>query len=385
MVLSNGAGASSPSEDQAATAETVTKTDTLSSAINAALDGGTERAAPEGTSQGAEKTTQSTAPKADGEQATATDPAKPAGDPTKAVQEDQAQSEAPQHWPADRRQAFAALPPEARGIVNGFVKDLTGGYTRKMQEVGDEVRFAKGVRSLFNDEHRQQMQRDGVDEQAALRNLVQIHDFASKDPVSYVKWAMQRFGITPEHLTGQKTEQPGKTEPADPLAELLIDPKVKALEAQLSELAQWRQAQERQVAEATQQHQRQVEQTYQNAISGFRSAIDDTGNLKYPHFDQVGRAMGALMETHPQLARMADSPQKMELAYEMAVRADPELSQPIIESEVTRRMADARKREDAERAKRAGGIRPSSGAPTAPRGGLDLNASLDAALSQVGF
>lgn len=384
MVLSNDGGASSPTEDQAAPAETATKTDTLSSAITAAMDGGTERAAPEGRTQGAE-TDKITAPKADGEQVAATDPAKAGSDPTKAVQQDQAASEAPQHWPADRRQAFAALPPEARGIVNGFVKDLTGGYTRKMQEVGDELRFAKGVRSLFSDEHRQQMQREGVDEQAALRNLVQIHDFASRDPVSYLKWAMQRFNVTAEHLTGKTAEQPGKTEPADPLAELLIDPKVKALESQLSELTQWRKTQEQQVAEAAQQRQRQVEQTYQNAISGFRSAIDDTGNLKYPHFDQVGRAMGALMETHPQLARMPDSPEKMELAYQMAVRADPDLSQPIIESEVTRRMAETRKKEDAERAKRAGGIRPSSGAPTAPVKAGNLNAAIDAAFSQLGY
>lgn len=384
MVLANGGSDSSP-RDQAAPSDTSTK-DSLGDAISAALDGGSKAAAAEAPKAEAEPTDDSAAPDAGTEQATAKDKAKPAEDGKEVQAQDKSEtSEAPQHWPAERRQAFAALPKDAQKIVSGFVKDLTGGYTRKMQEVGDQVKFASSVRSLFNDTHRQQMQREGVDDIGALRNLVQLHDYASKDPVGYVKWAMQRMGVTVDHLAPQ-TKQPDKTAAAEPsLEELLSDPKVKTLEAQLQELVKWKSDREAAEQNAQRSYQQQQVSTLQSAIGTFRSMQDDHGQLKYPHFDKVGTAMGALMESHPKLRAMPDSYDKLDLAYHMAVRADPELSEPVIESEVSRRMAEQAKKAEAERAKRVAGVRPSSGAPSQRPRANSLDSALEQSFSQLGI
>lgn len=387
MVLANGGSDSSPDKDQAAATDTSTSKDPLGDAISAALDGGTERAS-EAKPAADETRTDSTAPKADSEQAGKTDTTKQASDPDKAVPaKDNADTEAPQHWPADRRQTFAKLPPEARGIVQGFVKDLTGGYTRKMQEIGDDVRYAKSVKGLFNDRHRQQMQAEGVDELGALKNLIEIHNFASQHPVDYAKWVMQRFGITADQLSPKQAtqEKPADSKP-DPLAELLADPEVKTLKTELAELKKWRD--ERVISE--QQYQRaQVDarnRAYQTTIEGFRSQIDDNGQLAYPHFDRLRGVMGSLMQSHPVVATMQDGPEKLAMAYQMAVRADPELSESVIESDVARRMAAAEKKQEAEKAKRAGGIRPASGAPTArPAKATSLDSALNQTFSQLGF
>lgn len=379
MVLNDG-GASGP-EDKAATTDT--STDPLGDAINAVLDGKTQESAPAVTTGGAKEQGTSTVPQEKSEEAQPSTEVKPDSDQGKAVPKDNADAEAPQHWPADRREAFAKLPADGRGIVQAFVKDLTGGYTRKMQEVGDDVRFAKGVRSLFTDEHRQQMQKDGVDEASALRNLVQLHDFASKQPLEYVKWAMQRFGVTIDHLAPKKPDQ--QQEQPDPLKDLLADPEVKTLKSELAELRKWR---DERVAGETRYAESQVQaraQAYQNMLEGFRSTQDDHGQLKYPHFERVGRAMGALMDTHPELVRMRDGPEKLEAAYDMAVNADPELRKPLFKSEVDRLLAEERKAAEAEKAKRAGGIRPASGAPTSRPGATNLNSAIDQAMSQLGI
>ena len=385
MVLNEGDGGPDAKQDNATDEKSEL---TLSKAIDAALGGSEEAASPK--DQGGDVEAKTSAdPKDDAGEKAPQSKAKPQATDDKAVQQDDAKSaEAPQHWPADRRAAFAALPQEARGIVQGFVKDLQGGYTRKMQEVGDDVRFSKSIRGLFTDEHRQQMQRDNVDEGRAIANLIQIHDFASKQPVEYVKWAMNRLGVTPKHLGLNATADPSGKEQQkapDPLADLLTDPKVKQLEQQLAELANWKAQREAQEREYVTGQTRAREQAYANVITGFRTAQDDSGNLKYPHFDRVGRAMGALMESHPKLASMPDGPDKLELAYEMAVHADPELRAPVIDSEVSRRMAESQRKAEAERAKRAGGIKPASGAPAQRKSVSTLDDALNQSLSQHGF
>lgn len=45
---------------------------------------------------------------------------------------------APADWPADRRAAFDAMPPEARTVALGFYKDMQAGFTHAMQGLAGE-------------------------------------------------------------------------------------------------------------------------------------------------------------------------------------------------------------------------------------------------------
>ena len=93
--------------------------------------------------------------------------------------------------------------------------------------------------------------------------------------------------------------------------------------------------------------------------------------------------MGALMDTHPVLRGMPDGPEKLAKAYEMALRADPELSKPVFEEYSSKKVAEQQKKAEAEKAKVAAKVRPATGAPTMPakKGGLD--AALESAFAAL--
>lgn len=296
-------------------------------------------------------------------------------------------TEAPKHWPEERRQAFAGLPKEAQSIVKGFVKDLQGGFTRKSQELSDKARFAESVSSLFSDSDRAEMQRHGASELQAVGTLVKLNQFAQTRPAEYIKWAMQHFGVGADQLglsPGHEQQKPSDAADTQALEDLLSDPNVKLLKSELDQVKARIAERDAQDAAAEQQRRQGSVNALRNAVSTFRTQLDDDGQLRYPHFDQVVRAMGALMETHPKLSQLPDSFDKMEKAYRMAVMADPELADPVIESEVSRRMTARQKQDEAERAKRAGGIRTPLGAPASRPKPATLDDAISAAMSQAG-
>jgi hypothetical protein len=292
---------------------------------------------------------------------------KPVGEDVKAPVQDQqaAPIEAPKHWPENRRQTFAKMPPEVQQAWLDHDKDLQGGFTRKSQELSDKARLADSVRGLFDDTLKSQLQRAGLDEVGAISQLLRLQQMATRDPVAYAKWFIENAGITPEHLGFPQTKQPDPVKeepPADPLAALLNpqpDPIVKTLQAELARLSQdvsglttaQKQArlQEEQARELQVTLQRQA---INKTLGEFRSSQDDHGQLKYPHFDAVSRQMGALMENDPELSAMPDGPEKLAAAYDRAMWARPDLRQSLLEQEASKRLAEARKKEEAERAKR---------------------------------
>ncbi len=330
---------------------------------------------------------------------------KDAAKPEKA--EEAPKFDAPKHWPEADRQAFAGLAPEAQAIIKRLAKDLEGGFTRKSQELSDRAKYADAVRGLIDEPTRQQMAATGVSEVQYFGYLNQLQQFASQRPVEYVKWAMQNLGVTPEHLgIHAPRQQPGEQpDGAAALADLLSDPKVKQLEA---ELAQFKGAvspeRVQQMVRATlAEHQNaQQRQSLQGAMGAFRSAVDDDGQLLHPHFDQVQIQMGALIDPTPYLVldqqgrpvgirndapdivKMPDGPEKMKAAYDMAVWARPDLRQSLVEQEASRRMAAAEKAREAARAKTVTAVKPASGVATTSTKPLSLDEIISQNMSKLG-
>lgn len=370
----NGKGASGPTGDAAKPAD-----DDLDSAIAKALQAGTDQASE----------TPSSSVKTEPEQEQAEEHADTATDGNEAeakaaAPEDgtkadpgQAKDDAPKHWPADRQEAFRKLPADGKDIVLKLTKDLQSGYTKRMQQVGDAVRFAEAVAGIIPNDVRAQIQQAGTNEIGFLQHLVSLHQHAARDPAAFVQWFVSQHPAAFQQQTPVGEKQQAKAK--DDLADLLVDPEVKSLRQELAELKTWRDNQERQRQEWAREQQHQHVTSIQQAITHFRSAQDDQGQLMFPHFDQVSRAMGALMETHPSLAGKPDSFEKMQAAYEMAVRADPQLSKPLIDAEVTQRLDAERRKQEAARAQRASARRPSNGsAPAKP-----VVTSLDDAIAQA--
>ncbi len=359
-----GSGQETPGNTGAASTPVTSLSDVVSAAIKSSEDKSTGKE----TSPGVDKVA---GDKPDGEDASPTsakEPAKP--EPTKAEAEapkaDVTKFEAPKHWPEVDRKAFAELPETGQALIKRLAKDLEGGFTRKSQELGDKVRYADTVRGLIDDGTRQQMQASGVNEVQYFQYLDGLQKFASKDGPGYVRWAMQNLGVTPEHLgIRAPQQQPAGSQHEQSIADLLVDPEVKQLKAELAAL-KGQQLTPDMVQRMTQDHLGQVAAQHQlrslhGTANQFRGAQDDNGQLLYPHFDTVRRQMGALMDTDPELATMQDGPEKMKAAYDMAVYARPDLRQSLIEVETNKRIAAAEKAREAARAKSITAVKPAIG------------------------
>lgn len=267
--------------------------------------------------------------------------------------------EPPQHWDDELKKAFGALPPEGKKALRLLSKNLEGGFTRKSQELSDQARYAQAVRSLIDEPTRAQIAASGLNEIQYLQYLHTLQQRASSDPKGYAKWVIQQLGVSPEDLGFSKPQQ-AEDQPDNSLEALLSDPKVKQLEDRLAQWeARWS---EREKAEQTARltQQQQLDRALLGQIQNFRQTLDDSGQLKFPHFDQIQLQMGEIMRSYPQIADMPDGQEKLAAAYEAAMWAHPELRTTQLEIERKRAVAAAEKAKEAERAKRVTAVKPAT-------------------------
>lgn len=388
---------SGPVEGNAGTEEKTESVKGIDAAIDKALGSAFDQPAPapekqEESSKSADDTTQTgeraAAPEAKAEKET---PAPAA--PTK---EGNAGTVAPKHWPDERKQVFESLPtPEAKQAMLKLARDLEAGFTRKSQQLADQAKYAETIGGLFTDAERAELRSINANEAAAVDYLLKLNRWAGQDPKAYIKWAMQNFRVTPEDLSGAqpqpaaKPEGPQKAGQSSELDDLLADPRLKALESEfkpvkdlVQTLARQWEAREQQAAQAEQSRRQSRVASIMDGINRFRSEIDDAGQLRYPHFDRLRADMGALMNTR--LASMPDGPEKMAKAYEMALRADPDLSQEWVKHETAKAIEADRKSRDAQKARAATGIRPAIGVAQQAQRSKGLDNAIDQALNRFG-
>jgi hypothetical protein len=297
--------------------------------------------------------------------------------------------EPPQHWPEADRKAFAGLAPEAQAIIRRLSRDLEAGHTRKSMELTDKARYAEAISGIIDDATRMQIRGSGMNETQYFAYLNDRQQHAARDPVGYVKWAMQNLGVTPAHLdlpTSPAAQQ--QPSPNHELEALLADPKVKQLESELAQVKGYLTEQQQAQLRAQQYHRMQAEQQLHGIATEFRTALNDAGQPRYPHFDSVRQYMGALMDTNPRLRPMPDGPEKMDIAYRMATGQeplDPSIGTSYVESEVSKRMAAAEKAREAARAKAITAVKPSPGVVAQSAKPKSLDDLIRDQMSQRGF
>ena len=93
--------------------------------------------------------------------------------------------------------------------------------------------------------------------------------------------------------------------------------------------------------------------------------------------------MGGLM--HTTLSHMPEGPEKMAKAYEMALRADPELHQEWVKHETAKAVEADRKQRDAAKARAATGIKPAIGVAQASSRTSSLDSAIEGAMSRFGM
>jgi hypothetical protein len=268
--------------------------------------------------------------------------------------------EAPKHWPQKRRDAFGRFVGEKPDLAKEWLdhtKELEGEFTRKSQEHADHRKFADSVREHFTPEERERFKQNGSSEAQAVGWLTQMYRSAEADPAAYVQWFMQQKGLNPQQLfpnlgQGQPNGQGNSAQ------DEWTDPEVLKLREELGSLkSQYQQHQAYlQNQEATRRAESQ--QTIGRTIQQFAEAADETGNPVHPHFQAVEERMAWELQNNPELMSLPLGVEKLKAAYDIAVWANPTTRQAMLDATRNAEMADAAKRQAADKARAAQTIKP---------------------------
>lgn len=240
----------------------------------------------------------------------------------------------PESLAAEEREAISKLPEEARKVVLGQIKRQQADYTRKTQELSESSRTGKEIEAVF-EPYRQQLQAAGKTPTQIVNEWAKLHDFASRDPAGYVKFAAQHFGVDLRQLVNPEAGQQEGQEPGQ-------QPMNAGLERQVGELQRYVQGMPQYVSQYLE------EQRVNGEIEAFRSATDESGQPKYPRYEELKPVMAALLQS--------GAVTTLEDAYNSALYTHPEERDRVIgEREKAAKEAAERERQEAvEKAKRAG-------------------------------
>lgn len=262
---------------------------------------------------------------------------------------------APDHWSSDDKDEFEALPEEARDFVLRRYKNMEGDYTEKTKALADERgRFDRLEQVLAP--HREQFARSGVDEAAAVAQLLQAQKFLQTQPVEALRWLAKSAGVDPSQLGDPAVNE------EDPYE--WVDPQVKQLQQRLN--------QQESYLVSLQEHQnRERESVFLGQVQGFQNAKTADGELAHPHIEAVMSEMTGLLQS-----RQSTSLQD---AYDKAIWMVPEVREKVLNSSKEQRTADQTRR--VKRAKRAGREVKSESSPVEPNRPMSLRETLQKAMA----
>jgi hypothetical protein len=238
----------------------------------------------------------------------------------------------PTEWKAAEQETFRALPRPAQEFLLAKYNASREAETRAGQTAGKYSALEQMLAP-----RRAALQRDGLDEVSYLQYLDRLSQSAAQDPKGFVRWFAQQRGIRPEEVFGQPQQAPAQ--PGQPPQG--ADPYINKLEQRLGQFESWMHNQARTAEEAQQR-------ALVTEISSFGTAKDDKGKLAHPYFEEVRPLMGSLLKT--------EQASDLQVAYDMACRAHPEVSRKIAGAAqaAAERDRQAEQRKKAEAARNAG-------------------------------
>jgi hypothetical protein len=278
----------------------------------------------------------------------------PAADVAQPSQEVEQPIEAPQHWDADKREAFKNLPRAAQDIVLERVKATEADHTRKTQEVAQQ---RKELEPLLNTtkQYESYFKQLGVTPEQAFATLVNTERLlrtgsASQKSAAFAQLASD-YGIDLRALGAAPTGE-------------AANPNTPNLTPFVSELATVNQRLDS--FEMAQLSER---------VNSFSSTKGSDGQPLYPHFDKVRAKMGELSA--------ATGKQNLSELYEEACYLVPEVRQAIIDAklEQARKEQTENARKAAAEARKAGVVNMKAAEPVIAAEPTDLDSIIKGAIA----
>ena len=226
-----------------------------------------------------------------------------------------------EHWPAEWRERFEALPEDARGYALDLHRQFEQAHSERSQSLAEREKELDGFAAIDAAlaPWRETMRAQGLTDADAVTRLMEAQAALENDPEAALAAIAEAYGVVPPAAPAA----PAPPERRDEMLDTL----------------------ERYAAE---QHELRLIAAMESELDARARIVDAAGEPRFPHFDSVRPRLAALMRSGA-----ADS---FEDAYQQAVWADPHLRQKALEArdaEMAARRESARKAEVA-KARNAG-------------------------------
>ena len=256
---------------------------------------------------------------------------------------------APEHWPTEEREAFDALPDEAKTFALTQGERLYSHHQKRVEELASEREVLDRLKPLEQEiaPYREQLRLQGVAEQDVVRQLMAVRHSLQTAPADTIRWLAQQTGVDLNQIE----------------TETLVDP----TEQRLAQVEQQVQQSNQANAQAIQQQQHNVAyQQAENALGQFMSAKDENGNLLHPHVENVQVTMTELANADISANKQID----LEDLYQRAIWQNAETRDAMLKERDGNILAEQKQnqKQRVSRAKRANTtIRSTADSPASPK------------------
>jgi hypothetical protein len=227
---------------------------------------------------------------------------------------------APERWPAEMKEVYNQLPPNARKMMMEQVyKPMQAQYTKTTQHLAEQQKTINPMLETMQ-QYRNDFERMGQDPVEAFR--------------TQVAWAAHFARVGPQQGLKDMQAAYGQTAPEGQQDEPYLTPVERAMKADLDALKQQLHLNTQGQDAYLRQQQEQQQQAYVNGVRNeLQSFINEQkdGKPAHPHVEKAAPAIagiirGGLISKTDQYGQPVSIRDQMAQAYDMAVRLDPSLA-----------------------------------------------------------
>ncbi len=252
----------------------------------------------------------------------------------------------PGTWSAEEKSEFVDLPAKVQSAILRREGDRSRAFDQKQAEMNQTVqRYADMDRVL--EPHMQGLALRGMTPATLLGQYIATSEALAKNPIETFKYLADQYGVDLSTINQAAPEE------APENAELRRE-----LNEMRGVITQFQNSHDQQRSDL--QTQRSTEMA--NKVKSFADTVDDAGNLKYPHFEELRKAMGTFVRA----AGEEDQTMDLDEAYQRALWASPEHRTSLLANQNRER---ERKDEEERKAKAAKAAKAGKSVAGAPGGG----------------
>ena len=289
--------------------------------------------------------------------------------------------DAPHEWSLEEQNTFREIPDEYKQ----FVLDRIDAANSTNTELSERVSRYNEMDEMFKP-RREAWARSGMDDVSAIRQLLALSDWATRDPEGFAIQYVKNNNIPADRIYDLSGLVQNDVD--ENIDDEYTDPQVKALRQQIS-----RQNEQIQqlvgtvgdlrtgIESQTKTVEQERQETVKRQVQEFATATDETGKLAHPYFNDVQHLITSFISS--------GAASDLHDAYDMACRAHPEVNSKIAAAKAyedkIQQSTDARKKSQAARKAGSSVTGTPSGAEGAPAPTGDIREDMRALMVDQGL